>query len=443
MSKKHNENYKNPNTLNASILPRFLSITDNDNAYVSIPGANIIYVLEPGRLPSLKAPGEAVKEALYRPATGPGIDKLVNSSTRVLIIADDMTRPTPQKQLIPPLLEVLKECGVEQKSVSVLIALGSHRPMTPKEIETHFGSEVTKTTAIYNHEFNDPSMLRECGVTGNGTPITVNRRLGESDFVIGLSSIVPHAQVGWGGGCKIVLPGVSGEATVAAMHKIAAGQPGYPFLCGEVETPSRALIEEVARKAGLTFILNAIFNHRYRPAGIAAGDPVKAHRQGVELAKKVFIRPIPALADIVVCNAQPADHDYTQGLKPATLSCLGVRENGTIILIGDFPEGIGRFQNEFAQYGNLTLSEFQTAAEQTGIKDGLCYGALYQHIMVRNRAEFFCVSRGLTGRQKKELGFIHFDDIQSAIDAAFKKHGKEATVGIIDQGGEVVPSLGQ
>jgi len=406
-----------------------------------IPDERILYSIAPRYLPPVPDVREAVIDALQNPAGSPPINERVRPGDQVLIIADDITRPTPQRQLIPPLLEVLGSCGIRDEDIEILIALGTHRPMTAAEIEDHFGPEVCRRIRISNHEFSEPQMVIAYGATSDGTPITVNRRLSESDFVIGLSSIVPHAQVGWGGGCKIVLPGVSGEQTVEAMHMMAARMPGYPRFAGQVENPVRDLIEEVALKAGLDFILNAVFNTRYEVIMTAAGHPVQAHRAGVQLARDVFIRDIPAPADIVISNAHPADLEYWQGLKPVTLASLGIKRGGIIILSGAFPDGVSQSHREIELYGSVGLKELDRLVEAGEISNGLCLGALYQHVLVREWAEVFCVSPGLSREQKEHLGFTHFETIAEALAAALKRKGPESKVGIIDQGGEVVPRV--
>ena len=416
------------------ILPDFLS-------GISVPANNLLYNIAPRYLPPVDDVREAVFSALDSPVESPPLRGLVHHGDRVLIIADDLTRPTPQHIIIPPLLEVLEECGIADKDIEILIALGTHRPMSRDEIISHFGPETAEKVKISNHEFADPDMVIEYGAASDGTPITINRRLSESDIVIGLSSIVPHAQIGWGGGCKIVLPGVSGEKTVEAMHLMAAGMPDYPRFAGQVENPVRALIEEVAQKAGLDFILNVVFNTRYEVIMLAAGHPVKAHRAGVAQAREVFIRDIPGPADIVITNAHPADLEYWQGLKPVTLASLGLKKGGIIILVGAFPDGVSQSHGEIEMYGSRSPAEIDQLVSSGTIKNGLCLGALYQHSRVREWARVFCVSPGLSPEQKEHLGFSHFENTQEALNAALEQEGGDASIGVIDQGGEVVPRI--
>jgi len=417
---------------------------DNRSSFLGdadIRRENLLFSIAPGVGTEVGNPETAVREALAHPACSLPLKARVKGGDRILIAADDITRPTPQRLLLPPLLRELREAGIPESRIVILIALGTHRRMTAEEISGHFGPEVAEKYAIFNHEYDDPKMLVPCGLAEDGTPILVNKRVLEADFVIGISSIVPHAQVGWGGGAKIILPGVAGEETVAGMHYLAAMQPNYPRFAGQVENPVRALIEEVALKVGLKFILNAIFDARCKLVRVVAGHPIEAHRTGVRYAGHIFIRPIPELADIVIVNAQPADLEYWQGLKPVTLASLSVKEGGIIILCGRFREGISVTHKEVERYGSVSRTELDALVKQGSIKDSACIGALYQHILVRERAAVFCVSGGLSKEKQEMLGFSPFATLSRAVSRALEIKGSAARIGIIDQGGEVVPSL--
>jgi lactate racemase len=406
-----------------------------------IPQRNLLYTISPTLVTPLSNPKEEIRRSLENPIGTKPIQELVRKGTRVLILADDMTRPTPQGILLPPLLEELEKGGVADSSITILIAIGTHRKMTPEEIKAHFGKEISQRFHIVNHEYDNPKMLLPCGKTVSGDPIVINKRLSEADLVIGISSIVPHAQVGWGGGAKIVLPGASGEETVSAMHLLAARQPDYPRAAGQIENPVRHFIEEVALRAGLRFILNCVFDGGYRLVHVVGGHPIEAHREGVRFAQEIFLQPIPELADIALVNAHPADLDYWQGIKPVTFGSLGVKKGGIVILVGRFPDGISPIHGELSEYGKASKNELDRLVAQHRLHDGVCLGALYQHVMVREWAEVFCVSNSLSSSEIEKLGFRGFSNVNQALRAALQEKGTDSKIGVIDQGGEVVPRL--
>jgi nickel-dependent lactate racemase len=402
---------------------------------------NTVFTLKPAPFPEIADPHAAVLQAIRMPLGSPPLRILINKGMKVLVIADDLSRPTPLRLLIPPLLEELNISGIPDRDIQILIALGTHRKMRTLEMQRHFGEDVYRRVSIVNHEYDDPSFFEMAGKTADGIKILVNRRVLEADFVVGVSSIVPHAQVGWGGGAKIVLPGVAGAGTVSKMHLLAAGQPDYPFFAGRLENPVRQLIEEVARKAGLRFIVNSIFNGQYKLSQVVAGDPMTAHRAGVKIAERIFIRPVPKLVDIVIVDARPADMDFWQGLKAETLAAMAVKPGGVIIIMGRFPDGISPTHDELARFGRQNKEQIDSILESGTVHDGAVAGALYQHAAVRGRATLLCVSDGISRIQAEGLGMEKVSTLGEAIEVGLKAKGREAEIGFIEEGGEVVPCL--
>ncbi|GAG42856.1 unnamed protein product, partial [marine sediment metagenome] len=126
----------------------------------------------------------------------------------MLIISDDHTRPTPVKKIIPFLLGELKAGGVADSQISVIFALGTHKPMSETEMRERAGV-VSERIRLCNSEFRDPRGLAYCGKAPDGVPVSVDKRVADADFKIGIGSIIPHPECGWGGGAKIIYPGVA------------------------------------------------------------------------------------------------------------------------------------------------------------------------------------------------------------------------------------------
>lgn len=130
------------------------------------------------------------------------ISEMVNNKRKVVIISDDITRPTNVKSLLPYLFKELKIGGISEENIEIIIALGAHRPMTGKEMEEKFGKETLKKVIILNH--NPFERLVYLGETSHGTPIEINEFVASADFKIGIGCIIPHADAGFGGGVKLL-----------------------------------------------------------------------------------------------------------------------------------------------------------------------------------------------------------------------------------------------
>ncbi len=120
--------------------------------------------------------------AIGNPIGSRPLRDVVRGSSRVVILADDMTRLTPVDKILPAVLDEMNAAGVKDEQVTVVIALGTHRFMTDAEIVERFGDEVVKRVAIRNHDFKNPEALVDLGTTPNGTRVWINRDVCEADF---------------------------------------------------------------------------------------------------------------------------------------------------------------------------------------------------------------------------------------------------------------------
>ncbi len=277
-----------------------------------------------------------------------GLTKLKRGAGRLTvgIAVDDISRPTPAARLIPVLMRRLESSGVALDDVRIVLGVGMHRLMSKEEILKKIGTIAADRLDVFNsYPYDD---LIDFGVSDRGTPIKVCRHFGEADLKIGVGSITPHSGPGFGGGAKVVIPGVSSFETVSSMHR-----PGRlkTALLNVDDNELRADVEDMARRIGLDLIVNVVVTSRRGIAGAFVGDFVKAHRAGVTLAKRVYATPMPQTpVDIVVLNAYPKDTDFLQAglsFNPLASAQLAptprpvLKENGTVVIITASPEGRG------------------------------------------------------------------------------------------------------
>jgi nickel-dependent lactate racemase len=408
------------------------------NIEFNIPDKNLTYYVERKKLPAVSDVRGSVVEALRKPTGMAPLSKVAKRSDKVVILVDDMTRPTPQNEVLPPVLEELCAGGLSADNVEIMIALGTHRPMTDAEIVDHLGPEVAERFEVTNSDYKEERRLVNLGITQLGIPALVNRTVAKADFVLGVGNIVPHNAAGWGGGGKIILPGVCGEESVGMLH-IAAGKV-VPIgkLVATLDNPMRQDINTIARRAGLKAIVNTVLNNEDKVVRVLAGDPEQAFREGVGTARQVYCQDVPELADIVIFSTYPADIDYWQGMKALDFAHVGVRKGGTVVLITPCTERVSPTHPSFKARATESYAKLLEAVEKNEFEDLPAAGALLMHSQMLERARIICYSTGFTEEDKKALGFEHASNVDEAIRMAFKKHGEHAKVGVIECG-EVVP----
>lgn len=407
-----------------------------------IPDTNVLYHALLGSLQPTKSEEEEVERALSSPIGLPALRQMVGASSRVVIVVDDLTRATPQKRLLPVLLDHLNSLGVADANIKIIIALGTHRFMTPEEILQRFGETVISRVPVLNHDFLDHRNHIYLGTTSLGTPVEINREVCEADLRITLGMVVPHPLAGWGGGAKMIQPGVCSERTTEATHFIGGTYRDPLALPGNPDNPVRHEIEEVVERVGLLFTINTVINHEGRLVRCFAGHPVKAHREAVKLAEELFRPRIPDLADIVICNAYPCDRDFWQGFKPFYYSQFGVREGGTMILVISAPEGLSgdapMHASTMKEWSTKEPDEILGALNRGEIKDRIAGSVCVAHSRLLKRAKVICVSDGMTEEDILALGFEPANSIEEGLERAFKQHGRSARVGIIPYAGETL-----
>lgn len=420
------------------MITKFLK-NSNTKFEINIPEENFLYYIEPANL-NIKINKISIMDALKKPLFSKPLSKLVKSGMKMVILVDDLTRPTPQKKILPILLSELNKIGIEDKDITIIIALGTHRYMTESEIIKRFSKKIFNKLNIINHEWKNKDTFIDLGFTKNNTPIIVNKKVYEADFVIGVGIIATHDLAGWSGGCKIIQPGVCSFETTQATH-LLAGRGDIIANLGKVNNNVRKEIENVAIKVGLDFIINVVLDSDDNILNVFCGDPIKAHRAGVKYIKPIYERNISGLADIVIANAYPSDLDYWQGVKSLLLAQKGVKVNGTIILIGDFQEGISSTHIEYREYGNRSSKEIDRLYSGGKINDKVCAASLMIHSKCVERTKVICISTGLSKEDKSSLNFINANTIEEALKIAFIQQGKNAKIGIIEYGGDVIPIL--
>jgi nickel-dependent lactate racemase len=208
---------------------------------------------------------------------------------------------------------------------------------------------------------------------------------------------------------------------------------------GTAENPVRHEIEKIADKAGLGFVLNVVVDEAGHAAWVGAGDPVQVHRAGIEAARGIFERPIPALADIVVVDARPAIKDYWQGIKALAHAVRGVRKGGWAILVGSFPEGVAPMHPEFTQHASQSYEDLCHACAAGRIQDRIASATLRLHALILKHCRVICVSEGMSEADKERLAFLSAPSVDEALAMAQSELGPSATIGIIDYGGDLLP----
>jgi nickel-dependent lactate racemase len=383
---------------------------------------------------------QLVRQALEKPIGTPKLRELASGKKRVLIVADDNTRPTPVSEFVSLILQELDEAGINKNQIRFVMSLGTHRPMSRKEIRQKLGPVVVDTYEVNNHNWEDPDSLEYLGDTAQGIPVWVNKLVRQSDLVIGLGAIMPIEICGFTGGGKILVPGLSGGQTVDEMHWTRIDVPPDQIL-GRAENPIRASIDSLARKAGLDFIVNVILNGEGDILAAVAGDLVKAHRAGCKIAMHVFGVRIPGEFDIVVADSHPFDIEFWQANKALGTSGEFVKKGGIIILVSPCYEGISRTHaSQILKFGYQPIETIKKMVADGRLKHKVVGVHMYQvSTAAVEKGKLILVSQGISRQEANKLGFIWAKDPQEAIEIALQKVKEAPDIAVLKDASRMLP----
>ncbi len=277
-----------------------------------------------------------MKKAFSKPIGSRSIREMAKGRREVAILFDDLSRPTRAAEIIPFILEELEEAGIGDEQIRFIAALGAHGAHTNIDFRKKLGADIPERFAVYNHNpFGNCTFL---GKTRLGTPLAINSEVMACDLKIGIGCICPHGFSGYGGGGKILMPGVASMEAISFNHATLSKTPRDLWGTGKFEgNVFREDIEEATRMAGLDIKVDVVVNGKGETIGLFIGDPILEHIEGVRLAKTVYATQAPQKEDVVVINNYSKANEATIGIEMAARS---IKEGGgDLILIANTPEG--------------------------------------------------------------------------------------------------------
>ena len=282
-----------------------------------------------------------IQTAFDNPIETPRIAELAKGKRSAAIIVDDLSRPTPASEVAPFVLRELIQAGVPRREICFVVGGGSHRGLTDDEIAKKIGADIAAEYEVVNHDFMAGN-LRALGNLDSGLPIYINPVVADADFKICLGGIYPHSSVGFGGGAKLILPGVAGYASIFYFHEYYPRR-GHAVIDRRDDEPDhRDAAEAVAEILGLDVIVNIVTNTKREVGGVFVGDFVKAHRAGAQFALETYATRITDQVrketDVLLLNCYPLDWDPIQTGK--ALWARGHFENAYTVIVNPATEGV-------------------------------------------------------------------------------------------------------
>lgn len=286
---------------------------------------------------------QAILHELDHPVAGEPFSERIKNAKKVVILTDNFARLTPAHRILPPILKKLREEG---KEVEILVASGLLREMNEAELERKFGAEILASgIPIYQSKARETWDFEFAGVTSYGTPISVHKRLLQTDLSLAVT-MTQATLWGYGGGGSMVLPGVCSFETIEWDHRLMT----CPTCAVGYEPPLNRMredIEEACVLSGLDMSLLAVFNPEMGLIHLTAGETNAAHRASVKKYDDHYafdLKNIPGgQLDVAISGSFPGDRLFAHACWPIANLDHFVRDDGLIILCTPVPGGLAHY----------------------------------------------------------------------------------------------------
>jgi nickel-dependent lactate racemase len=386
-----------------------------------------ILLLEMKKAKSLEDPAGAVRHALSHPIQSPPLRDIASGKKNACVVISDITRPVPNRILLPPVLETLEVCGIKKENVTILIATGMHRPNLGQELEGMIGREIADQYPIVNHYCRKPEEYRKIDEI-DGAPIEINRHYLDADLKILTGLIEPHFYAGYSGGRKAILPGISSFETMKFMHSFKMIDHPKVTNCVLDGNPFHEYGLRITERAGADFIVNVVINKERQIAGIFAGHFNQAHLAGCDMVNKCSVVPLQEPVDMVITSGGgfPLDATFYQISKALICAKNILKKNGTIVVTCECREGLGSMEFCGILRSACSPQEFFEGYCDPGtfVIDQWCAQNIYQ--VLDYAGKVYVHSSGLSYEDLMKMGMIKIEDVQGTVNRLMAEHERVA-----------------
>jgi nickel-dependent lactate racemase len=386
---------------------------------------------------------QMTREALSKPASPLPFQELMSRAKSIAVIVDDATRPTPVAKILGVLLSHLSESGFSRENITVVAAIGTHETMNKEVLEARLGDGVLSAYKVVQHNARQNDLI-PVQIPGDKRVVKISPVVAQADLRVGISSVLPHPMAGYGGGPKILMPGVCNYEFIRDHHmkhvthprSVAGVTKGNPF---------QEDCMRVARAIRLDFSINCVYNQKGQVIRIIGGSLEKAFEKAVALCFENLGCKFGEKVDVTITSTYPHTHghQFVKGLStPDTIT----KSTGAILLVAPI---VAPLSDEFLGFFHM-LKEKSNNNSAAYVKDALSNGIAFlpdkaidfnmamATVFLRPKIRTLLVSPHISRKEAETMGLEHSSSIEEGIKLLGKLY-PDAKVAIFPSGGLIVP----
>jgi nickel-dependent lactate racemase len=394
-------------------------------------------------LPGLPDEAGAVLGALRSPVEGPPLAELMAGAARhsarngrngangrnggkggprVAVVFPDLTRPMPNRTVLPPLLAELERFGAGPDRVELLCATGTHRLATDDEMVELVGPEIAGRYTVHQHRADGPEDDHVEVGRVDGTPVRIDRRYVEADVRILTGFVEPHFFAGFSGGPKGTCPGLAALETILEAHSPRRiSDPRATWLVTE-GNPVHDFVRAAVALAPPTLSVDVAINQRRELTAVFAGPLPDGHRAACRFVEETSVQSVGARFDVVLSTngGYPLDRNLYQAVKGMAAAERVVRAGGTIVMAAQCVDGTpdgGSFARLLAEASGPGALDAVDGASETDRWQAQVLGRVLGH------AEVWLHTQGLTDDAVQSAFLRPVADLTDAVAEALDASG--------------------
>jgi nickel-dependent lactate racemase len=306
---------------------------------VEVPdGATVVAPADP---PPLADEAGAVAAALRAPTTGPSLAQLLSRGDgQVVVVFPDLTRPMPNRTVLPPLLAELEAAGAGPDRVTLLCATGTHRQASPAEMAELVGPEVVARYRIVDHAADDGAHVMVGRV--DGVPVLLERTYAAAAVRIVTGFVEPHFFAGFSGGPKAVCPGLAATETILEAHATARiADPRATWTVTE-GNPVHDFVRAATALCPPDLALDVAIDRRRRLTAVFCAPLPEGHRAACAFVTRHAVVPVDGPFEVVLTGngGHPLDRNLYQAVKGMAAAERVVADGGTVVVAAPCGDGV-------------------------------------------------------------------------------------------------------
>lgn len=324
--------------------------------------------------------GRLLSRAVDFPVEGPSLSEMAKGSKTAVVVVPDATRRAALPEVLPVIVNRLLAAGVDARSVTVLVACGTHPPVAEDEICELVGA-LPLGVSLRQHDSRNPSNLAVVGEVRSGLPVSIDAAAARADLLITVGAIRHHYFAGFGGGPKMVFPGIAGYDEIQANHSLvlrrgSGGVERHPG-CEPGVLEGNPVAEEIGLAADLRPPSFAVCLVPGRNGGVAwaAAGPLRLAFPAAVAQVREWYEVSGGSFDHLVASGggRPGDSSLIQAHKNLDAICRFANDGAEVIFVSELADGAGsrvmepflkdprpeaileRLKESYVQYGHTTL----------------------------------------------------------------------------------------